>query len=330
MFYNRAQAMEFASDFWDRPCGSDKHPGGALGLDSARDVPIGAVWDQRKAPPAKFDLRFVYNPNTDRDDLVAVPKAGGGAPVPVLDGEKLEDCAHFLSECLKAGGLRIADQWSVPMLLMALRESEDATPKPIAKTLAEKVSRAAAQNIIDTNLLRIGDMIGYFVDGKYAHSAMFTGQSDGLGRVTCHTKSRFMGKTPSAVPDVWYLSNPGYSFTLVHISEAHPPLLGDKLAGWWRIGKGSAEFYFVAADGRAIRTASAPKDGKAPRMLGSGDSRGYWFASPTEAKFCWRTDGNVVTLKPAQDGKSAQVVGASAGPATATRLDADAGKKNSR
>src|SRR5712671_6352853 len=89
MFYNRAQAMEFASDFWDRPCGSDKHPGGALGLDSARDVPIGAVWDQRKAPPAKFDLRFVYNPNTDRDDLVAVPKAGGGAaPVPVLDGEK--------------------------------------------------------------------------------------------------------------------------------------------------------------------------------------------------------------------------------------------------
>lgn len=323
MFYNRADAMEFALDFWDRPCRSDKHPNGALGLDSARDVPVERVWDQRKAPPAKYDLRFVYNPDTDRDDLVAVPKANDDARVPILDGKQLEDCAHFLSECLKAGGLRIAEQWSVPMLLMALRENEDATPTPIAKTLAEKVSRAAAQTIIDAKLLRIGDMIGYVADGKYAHSAMYTGELDGVGRVTCHTKSRFMGKTPSQVPDAWFLSNPDYSFTLVHISEAHPPLLGDKLAGWWQVGKGGTQFFFVTADGRAIRTGSAPKDGKAPRTLGAGDSRGYWFASPTEAKICWRADGGLATMKPAQDGKSAQVFAAPAGPVTATRLNFD-------
>lgn len=327
MFYNRAQAMEFAADFWGRPCRSDKHPEGALGLDSARDVSVLRVWDQRKAPPGKYELRFVYNAKTDRDDLIAVARAGGGAPVPVLDGARLEDCAHFLSQCLKAGGLRISDQWSVPMLLNALRTHEDSTPHPIAKTLAERVSRVAAQNIIDSKLLKIGDMIGYFVDGGYAHSAMYTGEYNGIGRVTCHTKSRFMGKTPRQVPDAWYLANPDYSFTLVHISEAHPPSLGDKLAGWWRVaGKAATEFYYVWADGRAVRTAAAPKHAKPPHALGSGYGAGYWFGGSSEAKFCWRADGSVVIMKPDADGKSAQVSVTRSGPSRATRVVFDAAK----
>ena len=336
MSYDRTQAIGFASDFWDRPCKSDNHAEGALGLDEARDRSVNAFWNKSKAPADKFELHFVFNEKTDRDDLLAVPKAGAGdlAPVLVVDGEKLEDCAHFLSECLKAGGLGIKEQWSVPMLLMALRETEDSVRTPIAKTLADKVDRATAQNVIDSGLFKVGDMIGYFTRGGYQHSTMYTGKLDvkgDSGHVTCHTKSRFMGKTPKGVPDEWFLSDPTYSFTLVHIaeaSEAHPPPLGDKLAGWWQIGKG--EFYYVSSDGRAMRTASAPKDGKAPRTLGSGGSRGYWFAGPTEAKFCWRSNGSVVTMKPAQDGKSAQVFGASAGPATATRLDVDAPKKDSR
>jgi hypothetical protein len=338
MVYDPKKAIAFASNFWDRPCRSDKNPEGALGLDEARDVPVGHYWNKRKVSPDnfdKFELRFVYNEKTDRDDLLAVAKAGSLAPVLVVDGEKLEDCAHFLSQCLEAGGLRIEEQWSVPMLLMKLREKED-SPNPIAKTLAEKVSRDAAQNVIDSGLLKIGDMIGYFFNGGFAHSAMFTGKltkADDKGHVTCHTKSRFMGKTPKGVPDEWFLSNPDYKFTLVHIpddSEAHPPPLGAKLAGWWKVvNKATTEFYYIKDDGTGIRTANAPKDAKPPRP-GAGDGRGYWFASPTEAKFCWRADGSVVTMKPSQDGKSAQVFVTRSGPATATRLDFDSPKKQSR
>ena len=72
----------------------------------------------------------MYNEEEDRDDLLAVPTPGACKldAVLVVDGEKLEDCAHFLSECRIAGGLRIQEQWSAPMLLMALRES------PVPKT----------------------------------------------------------------------------------------------------------------------------------------------------------------------------------------------------
>ncbi len=40
-FYNRAAAMEFAGEFWNRPCRSDTQPF-ALGMDGGRDVPLSA------------------------------------------------------------------------------------------------------------------------------------------------------------------------------------------------------------------------------------------------------------------------------------------------
>jgi putative amidase-like protein len=321
--------MEFAADYWNRVCKSDNHDA-ALGLDSARDVPLSAVWDQHKAPAASYEPRFLYNPATDRDDLVAVPKPGATArsasplkPIVILDGKQLEDCAHFLSQCLKAGGLRIAEQWSVPMLLNTLRSGEDHHPTPIAKTLAEKVPRAAAQAIIDAGLLKIGDMIGYFADGHYTHSAMYTGVRDGVGRVTCHTKSRFMGWTPSQVPDAWYLANPRYTFTLLHIPYSHPPPLGATLAGWWRVTSPlRTEYYYVLPDGRAMRTTNVPKTTKAPHAPGPGDSRGYWFSDLREAKFCWRLDGCVVKMTPDRDGTSARVLVDRVGTGTATKLRA--------
>jgi hypothetical protein len=262
MGYDAAQAVGFAEDFWNRPCRSASHPGGALGLSEAHDVSVDRFWDKKKAPPDKFELRFVYNDKKDRDDLLAVPKPGAGKldAVPVVDGEKLEDCAYFLSECLIAGGLRIKEQWSVPMLLMALRES------PVPKTLAEKVSRDVAQAIIDTGLLK-------------------------------------------PVPDN---------------AETHRSPLANKLAGWWKVEQKSATlFLFVAPDGTAVQTTTAPKDGRTP-TIGRSDSPGYWFASAIEAKFCFRTDGSVMTIKVLQNGQSqADVFIVRSGPAKATRLSFD-------
>jgi hypothetical protein len=328
MGYDAAKALSFAEDFWNRPCLSANHPEGALGLSEARDVSVDRFWDKKKAPPDQFELRFVFNAKTDRDDLVAVAKPGANKldAVLVVEGEKLEDCAHFLSECLIAGGLRIQEQWSVPMLLMALHES------PVPKTLAEKVSREVAQAIIDTGLIKPGDMIGYFADGGFQHSAMFTGKlktPDGLdeGHVTCHTKSRFMGKTPQGVTDKWFLSNPDYQFKLVHVpdeAETHRSPLADKLAGWWKVEQKSTTFFlFVATNGTAVRTATAPKNELAP-SIGRSDSTGYWFASAIEAKFCFGTDGSVMTIKVLQNGQSqADVFIVRSGPAKATRLSFD-------
>jgi len=54
----------------------------------------------------------------------------------------------------EGGGLNIREQWSVPMLVGELTAGEDHRIRPTAKTLAEKVSRPAAQAIIDTGCWR--------------------------------------------------------------------------------------------------------------------------------------------------------------------------------
>jgi hypothetical protein len=312
-FYNRAAAMEFAGEFWNRPCRSDTHSF-ALGMDGARDVPLSLFWDQRKAPSAHFEPRFVFSTLWKKDQLIAMPKAGAPAnlqPVMLVDdqtvGKKLEDCAHFLSQCLKAGGLGIREQWSVPMLINELTAGEDGRARPTAKRLCEKVSRAVAQKIIDAGLLHIGDMIGYFKPAtkpgeksEYAHSAMFCGKgSNGVGSVTCHTASRFVGLTHPDLKDEWFLRNPNFSFTLLHIPRASESTatIGSGIAGWWQVTFGAKSvFYFVRADGRAVRTGKAPKDAKPPAVIGAGDSHGYWFESHGKVTICWRSDGSLVTL----------------------------------
>jgi len=331
MFYDRAAAVSFALEFWNRPCLSNSHKA-ALGLDGEHDVSLDRVWKPSAAQAAVYEPLFVFNPGTGQDDLVAMPKEGAKAPegsdlppIPILDGKvpgmDLEDCAHFLSRCLIAGGVAIKEQWSVPMLLIALRDSEDSSPMPTAKTLAEKVPREAAQRVIDAGLLHIGDMIGYFANGGFQHSAMFTGVRDGIGRVTCHTKSRFMGHTPAGVSDAWHLDNSSFTFTLMHIPYRHAPLLASAMAGWWRIeGPSGAEFFSVSADGRAVRTTSAPKSTKPLSFPAAGDIRGYWFSDQQQAQFCWRNDGRIVRLTLDSAMTSASVVFDGFGAGTATKM----------
>ena len=334
-FYNRAAAMEFAGEFWNRPCRSDTQPF-ALGMDGGRDVPLSQFWDQRKAPAKFYEPRFVYSTLWRKDQLIAVPRPGAPKDLPqvmLIDdktvGKKLEDCAHFLSQCLKAGGLNIREQWSVPMLVGELTAGEDHRIRPTAKTLAEKVSRPAAQAIIDAGLLEIGDMIGYFAPAakpgerdEYSHSGMFCGTGDnGIGSVTCHTASRFIGLTPPDLKDDWWLVNPNYSFTLLHIPRASESTaaIGASIAGWWRVAQGNqVAFYFVQADGRAVRTSRAPTVAKGPPPLGAGDSRGYWFERHGKVTICWRADGSLFTMDVLAGGKPNHVA-VDGAPAIATR-----------
>ena len=244
-------------------------------------------------------------------------------------GKKLEDCAHFLSQCLKAGGLNIKEQWSVPMLINELTAGEDHRIRPTAKTLCEKVSRQAAQSIIDAGLLNIGDMIGYFAPAakpgersEYSHSGMFCGTSDnGIGSVTCHTASRFIGLTPPDLKDDWFLVNPNYSFTLLHIpraSESTAAIGAEHCRLVARCPGNQAVFYFVQADGRAVRTNRAPTDAKGPPALGAGDSRGYWFEKHGKVTICWRADGSLFTMDLLAGSKPSHVT-IDGAPAIATR-----------
>jgi hypothetical protein len=86
---------------------------------------------------------------------------------------------------------------------------------------------------------------------------------------------------------------------LLHIPRASESTatIGPSIAGWWHVALGKQTvFFFILADGRAVRTSKAPTDAKPPAFVGAGDSRGYWFASHGKITICWRADGSLVTM----------------------------------
>jgi hypothetical protein len=63
----------------------------------------------------------------------------------------LGDCAHYLSRCLKQGlNAQVPEVWKVDPLVKALQKL------PGTKTLVEKVSKTAAQRVIDSGVFQPG------------------------------------------------------------------------------------------------------------------------------------------------------------------------------
>lgn len=222
----------------------------------------------------------------------------------------IADCAHFLSRCLTAGGLKIAER-GVPQLVDKLQSLSN------TKTLCERVNQAAGQRMIDSGAFKPGDMIGYFnVDPKgdyggakqYSHSGMYAGKINGSkdGGITCHTICRFPGR--SWVEDSWWLKPPGhYAYTFIHISDddsAPDAAITKALAGWWKVDSGGkTDYYLVHANGTASSTKRAPARGQTANHL--PEDRAYWFMAPhSQIIFTWRKSGTVDVWSPLGSGFS--------------------------
>jgi hypothetical protein len=211
-------------------------------------------------------------------------RVSGGVTEEILinpwDG--IADCAHFLSRCLTAGGLKIAER-GIPSLVNTLQQLAN------SKTLCERVPREAGQRVIDSDVFKPGDMVGYFnIDpagdygGKkqYSHSAMYVGKIGGTtdGGITCHTICRFPGR--SWVEDSWWLKPPGhYAYTLIHFSDDDPrpdPVKAAALPGWWQLDySGRTEYYLMQA-GSATYTKRAPTKGQTVVHVRKARPTGLW------------------------------------------------------
>ncbi len=294
MPYDRTKAIDYARSFWDRPCddGIFWLSNGAVQVDHKRielKAPEKDGWDCRFQPDAAL-----------AEEAVFLRTSAGGSVERKLSWpwEGLADCAHFLSKCLQAGGLRDIREVSVPQLVQTLQA------RTYTKTLAERVPRVAGQRIVDSGILAAGDMIGYFnVDPRgdyggapqYSHSTMYVGKISSAddGRITCHTKSRFAGL--SFHEDRWWLSA-SYSYTFIHIAMDDPAPTAS-IGGWWRVPYGGTTYYYlVADDGHAGWTLDAPK---APSTrLDVPDGKAYWFQKGTSITFVWRKTGTVEVWTP--------------------------------
>jgi hypothetical protein len=294
MPYDRTKAIDYARKFWDRPCDDGVFWLSNTSVDVAKkrlelNAPEKAGWEARFQPDAAHAEEAVFlrtDPDGDVDRKLIWPWAG------------LADCAHFLSKCLQAGGLRDIREVSVPHLIRILQA------RAYTKTLAERVTRVAGQRIVNSGILKPGDMLGYFnIDPRgdyggapqYSHSTMYVGKLDGAddGRITCHTKSRFAGLSPHE--DRWWLSA-SYTYTFIHIGMDDPAPTA-ALAGWWRIPyRGTTFYYLVTADGHAGWTLDAPSSSHA--RLDVPDGKAYWFQSGARITFIWRSSGTVEVWSP--------------------------------
>ncbi len=321
MPYDRKKAMAYAKTYWDQPCddGYFWNTGEKIFIEEER---------KKKKAPAKdgWVPRFVRDGTGGEDALFIKPNAAGVSilgyagtwDTKLIHGwAGLADCAHYLSKCLSAGGVSIAEI-AVSVLVRKLQSRAD------TKTLVEKVPTAAAQRVIDSGIFKEGDMIGYFNTSphgdygranSYTHSTMFVGKDGGgIGRITCHTKSRYMNLFDG---DDWTIGT-DYKYTLIHISSDDAPLTSGTTttyAGWYEVGPAAAPVYYKLGDkGTFAVTRKKPK--AAGETAQQAFDTGYWFASAPGVIAFGKTMGDVIRFD-LTAALSAKLNGA---PVSATKL----------
>lgn len=299
MAYNRDDAVSYADRHWNIPCDD-----GVFWLTNEAIV-VETKRRQLHAPAAAgWQPMFVKGDGTEPEKAVFRRTVGGLTEEKIINGwAGLADCAHFLSRCLSAGGVKVSER-GVTELVSTLQNRAD------TKTLCERVPQDRAQRVIDTGIFKKGDMIGYFnisptgdYGGRlaYAHSTMYVGKIDraGIGGVTCHTVARFPPR--SWVNDSWWL-HAGYTYTLIHFSTDDPAPSPGRVAaldGWWQLTyAGRTEYYYIFRDGRArYSRTQVPKSAKEP--MHATDGSAYWFMNGAgKITFIWKATGTVEVWTP--------------------------------
>ena len=302
MPYNRKSTIAYAKKYWDRPC--------ADGLVCLFTDKIN-IEKQRKLKhaPLKDGWEALFVSDGQGAEKLVFQRPGPPSDKNIIDvhGWKgLADCAHFLSQCLSAGGLAIHETGATEIINKISKLAG-------AKVVAHNVDQAGGQRVIDSGIFQIGDVIGYTNIAKstksiivYEHSAMYVGKTKkkSSGTIACHTACRYGGLT-TFFDDGWDIAD--HKYTLIHLSydDSPPsPQTALQLQGWWGVsaatgwlGKAlgslagnSITYYHADGLGRAHKTTVKPKNANARPAL--ADS-GYWFQVKETIVFIWPQNGYV-------------------------------------
>ncbi|HJZ93190.1 MAG TPA: hypothetical protein VKE40_20100 [Gemmataceae bacterium] len=208
----------------------------------------------------------------------------------------LNDCSHFVSECLQKGGV---STWSLnaPGLVKGLRA------RPDTKTLCHQVDKDAARWIINCGLLTPGDVVAYSDWTGFRHATLYLG-----GRmIAMHTSANHPDGNPSFLrndqngPNNWessaHAAHP--NITLIHFGDRDADTRPVRWAhGWWKVTGASGVFYYhFTPEGQTGWTSSSPTTLTRPPDNPGG--RGYWFINPDGSiQVCWRDTGMLEFFRP--------------------------------
>lgn len=215
----------------------------------------------------------------------------------------LNDCTHFISNCLAAAGKNVETPRAAE-LVAKLRARSD------IKTLCLLAELDAAKRIIDSPVLRAGDVIAFGgTNGHHRHTTLVvrvkttttdpkTGVETTTGvKVAMHTH---MDHPDGGGGDWEPIVDTGEHarVTVLHFSDEDVvPGPFSALPGWWRATKGGKDvFYHFDKTGHVAQVAARPKNLKLPP--GHATARGYWFEDPGNVRLCWTASGTFEALVP--------------------------------
>ncbi len=273
MTYNRMAVQGYASRYWDKPCDDGKI------ATNGPDVYVSQKARQFGATGP--DWEGVFRSDSTGETLWFNNKMTAAEIETDIHGDQLEDCTHYISRCLIHGGISVPETSWAPYLVGYLLDRKD------TKTLAEKVPVDRARRIMETGMVRQGDIIAYWKGGDYAHMGV---RVEAKG-ISCHTWSRYNGRP---FRDTWELLNEQYLYTFVHFSDDDRSPSGNMLManGWWAAKTATGEwFYYIFPDGR-IRWTNHKPSSPAPPPLDQ-NRRGYWFDIADSLLVIWRATGSV-------------------------------------
>lgn len=266
MSYNRAAVVNYARNYWNRPCDDGKIETNGDPLVVSRIAP-GPDWDAWIAE--------------DGHDTLVFRKAGEADRPTRFNIDNFEDCTHYLSRCLIQGGV------ATPLTAWAPYMADHLINRSDTKVLGLKVPLDRARRVMDTGMVKEGDVIAYWKDGGYAHMAVRV-EANGI---SCHTYSRYNGRP---FRDTWELRHENYLYTFIHFSADDPAPSGNMLAsnGWWvASAAGDDYYYYLLSNGKIHWTDHKPRMSAEPTADPS--RAGYWFDMGGQLLIIWRATGSV-------------------------------------
>src|SRR5215831_702294 len=118
MSIDRTAAVDFAKKFWNKLADDEKfahHSAGIISVAHARH--------QMHAPKADWEGVFVSDGNGGEKGVFRSLVDGSEKPDPFVRFDDLDDCTHYVSRCLKAEGVSLAETGRANELAEAMIKS---------------------------------------------------------------------------------------------------------------------------------------------------------------------------------------------------------------
>ncbi len=275
---------EWSAAFLNYAADGDLHEGLYLIKSSDPSVVVAEKFDATKFKERIMLIAYSDNAAEEKSNSEVVsqkPKRHG-----------LNDCAHFVTECLNAGKLDVRTT-DVGKLKSKLQH----VPMAKCKTLADMVSVKSAASIMAAGVMKLGDVVLYSSATRrdHHHSAVYVGGQN----VACHTTAN------NKISFTKFANATSHSrITLLHQSRDDlPGISGNMLMRWWQLKTIQGEFFLhFDRNGTVASTRRKPANANSP--VSQVENTGYWFEdiSRLSLTICWRNGVlDQFTLRPSID-----------------------------